>query len=118
MRPPVVAAFAVAIWSGAYAAMVALSTLALYASYAVPIWVGLRARRSGAWSHRGPWDLGRFSTLVNGVALTWCAVVMVLFVLPPNELAGYTFAGCLMLLAAYWFGFMRKTFRGPPPIRT
>ncbi|OJH34055.1 amino acid permease [Cystobacter ferrugineus] len=109
----VVAAFVVAIWSGAYAAMVALSTLALYASYAVPIWVGWRARRNGTWSHRGPWDLGRFSPLVNGVALAWCAAIMVLFVLPPNELAGYTFAGCLALLVLYWVAFQRHTFVGP-----
>jgi amino acid transporter len=109
----VVAAFVVAIWSGAYAAMVALSTLALYASYALPVWVGLRARRNGTWSHQGPWDLGRFSTPVNVVALGWCAVVMVLFVLPPNELAGYTFAGALALLTVYWVAFQRHTFVGP-----
>ena len=107
------AAFVVAIWSGAYAAMVALSTLALYASYAVPIWVGWRARRNGTWSHRGPWDLGRFSTAVNVVALLWCAAIMVLFVLPPNQLAGYTFAGALVLLIVYWVAFQRHTFKGP-----
>ncbi|HEX8819679.1 MAG TPA: amino acid permease [Archangium sp.] len=109
----VAAAFVVAIWSGAYAAMVALSTLALYASYALPVLVGLLARRNGAWSHRGPWDLGRFSLPVNVVALGWCGVVMVLFVLPPNELAGYTFAGALALLTVYWLAFQRHTFVGP-----
>ena len=109
----VAAAFVVAIWSGAYAAMVALSTLALYASYALPVLVGWRARRSGAWAHRGPWDLGRFSAPVNAVALGWCGVVMVLFVLPPNELAGYTFAGALALLTVYWLAFQRHTFVGP-----
>ena len=53
----VAAAFVVALWSGAYAAMVALSTMALYASYALPILVGLRARRNGAWptAARGTW---------------------------------------------------------------
>jgi amino acid transporter len=109
----VAAAFVVALWSGAYAAMVALSTLALYASYALPVLVGLLARRNGTWSHRGPWDLGRFSPLVNVVALGWCGVVMVLFVLPPNELAGYTFAGALALLTVYWVAFQRHTFVGP-----
>jgi amino acid transporter len=107
------AALLVAVWSEAYSAMVALSTLALYASYAVPILVGFRARRSGQWTLRGPWDLGRWSPLVNGVALGWAAVVVVLFVLPPNQLAGYTFAGCLALLAIYWFGYMRTRFKGP-----
>jgi amino acid transporter len=106
-------AFLVAIWSGAYAAMVALSTLALYASYALPIWVGWRARRNGTWSHRGPWDLGRASTPINLLALVWCGTITVLFVLPPNELAGYTFAGALALLAIYWGVAQRHTFVGP-----
>lgn len=112
-----VAAFVVAIWSGAYEAMVALSTLALYASYAVPIWVGFRARRNGTWSHRGPWDLGRSSPWVNGVALAWCAAITLLFVLPPNQLAGYTFAGALVLLTVYWMAFQRHTFVGPKVAR-
>ncbi|AKF86354.1 amino acid transporter [Myxococcus fulvus 124B02] len=103
----------VALWAEAYAAMVALSTLALYASYALPVWVGLRARRSGTWSHRGPWDLGRASSWVNVVALVWCGVVMVLFVLPPNQLAGYTFAGALGLLGLYWALVQRHSFTGP-----
>jgi amino acid transporter len=113
----VVAAFGVALWARAYSAMVALSTVALYASYAMPIAAGVRARRSGRWRERGPWHLGRWSTPVNLVALTWVALITVLFVLPPNELAGYTFFGCLCLLALMWFGTMRSSFRGPPAIR-
>ncbi|MBJ6763886.1 amino acid permease [Myxococcaceae bacterium JPH2] len=106
-------AFVVALWSEAYAAMVALSTLALYASYALPVWMGWRARRAGTWSHRGPWDLGRASSFVNGVALGWCGVVMVLFMLPPNQLAGYTFAGALAVLGLYWWRVQRHRFTGP-----
>jgi hypothetical protein len=51
--------------------------------------------------------------VVNGVALAWVAAITVLFVLPPNALAGYTFAGTLVLLAVYWFGYMRRRFQGP-----
>ncbi len=108
-----VAAFLVAIWARAYSAMIALSTIALYASYAAPIAIGLVARRSGRWQTRGPWDLGRWSTAVNLVALAWIAIVTVLFVLPPNQLAGTTFAGVIALLAATWFGWMRTRFAGP-----
>ncbi len=107
------AAFLVAVWADAYDAMVALSTLALYASYAVPIFLGWLARRSGRWASRGPWDLGRWSGVVNVVALTWVAIVTVLFVLPPNQLAGQTFVGCLGMLAVYWFAHQRSRFRGP-----
>ena len=38
----------------------------------------------------------------------------VLFVLPPNQVAGYTFAGALALLCAYWIFWMRARFKGPP----
>jgi amino acid transporter len=116
------AAFGVALWSQAYAVMVALSTTALYASYALPIL--LVARRElgaptargddrGRARSRGPWHLGRYSLPVNLVALAWIAVITVLFVLPPNELAGYTFAGSLTLLHLYWRCYMRGRFRGP-----
>jgi amino acid transporter len=108
------AAFAVALWANAYSAMTALSTIALYASYGLPIWVGLRARRSGRWSSFGPWNLGRWSTAVNIAALLWVCVLTVLFVLPPNELAGYTFGSSLLVLVAYWFLWMRRRFKGPP----
>src|SRR6267143_428024 len=110
----VAAALAVALWSDAYSAMTALSTIALYASYGAPIWVGLRARRSGRWTHPGPWHLGRWSTPVNVAALLWIAALTVLFVLTPNQVAGYTFAGVLALLCAYWFLWMRRRFKGPP----
>jgi len=108
------AAFAVAIWAHAYSAMTALSTIALYASYGLPIFVGLRARRSGRWTRFGPWHLGRWSTPVNVAALVWIGTLTVLFVLPPNQVAGYTFGGALALLGAYWFFWMRARFKGPP----
>jgi amino acid transporter len=112
----VTAAFGVALWANAYSAMTALSTIALYASYGLPIWVGLRARRTGRWSSFGPWSLGRWSTAVNVAALLWVCVLTVLFVLPPNELAGYTFGGSLVALVAYWFLWMRRRFKGPPGV--
>jgi amino acid transporter len=98
--------------------MVALSTIALYASYGVPIALGRRARKNGLWTRRGPWDLGRASPVVNAVALAWIAVLTVLFVLPPNEVAGFTFAGLLVLLAVYWVLWRRADFRGPPRIES
>jgi amino acid transporter len=116
------AALAVLLWTQAYSdyreavytAITALSTITLYASYGLPIWLGLRARRSGRWTRLGPWHLGRWSTLVNTVALLWICALTVLFVLPPNQVAGYTFAGALALLAVYWNFWMRQRFKGPP----
>lgn len=103
-------AMLIALWADAYSAMVALSTLALYASYGLPI---LFARRSGV-RLQGPWTLGRWSGAVNAVALAWVAFCMVLFVLPPNQLAGFTFAGCALALFLYWRLYMHSRFRGPP----
>jgi amino acid transporter len=97
-----------------YSAMTALSTIALYASYGLPIWLGLRARKSGRWHRFGPWDLGRWSFPVNVAALTWIVALTVLFVLPPNEIAGYTFVGAVAAICAWWFLWMRSRFRGPP----
>jgi amino acid transporter len=105
-------ALVVALWADAYSAMVALSTIALYASYGLPIWYGLRARQKLA----GPWSLGARSRLVNRIALAWIAVCMVLFVMPPNQLAGYTFAGCVAAMILYWLLHARTRFRGPPEI--
>jgi amino acid transporter len=106
-------AFLVAVWSDAYSAITAFSTIALYASYGLPVLFGLRARDRS----RGPWTLGRWSRPVNALALCWIATCLVLFVLPPNLKVGYTFAGCLGALALYWFLWMRKRFRGPPVLR-
>ena len=109
----VLAAFAVTLPVDRVGAIAALATIALYASYALPIFLGLRARRAGRWIKFGPWDLGRWSTAANVVALGWIAVAFVLFILPPNLLAAYLLAGGLALLAVYWFAWMRGRFRGP-----
>lgn len=109
-----IGAFAVAAWADALSAMGALSTIALYGSYAAPIFLALLARRDGRFKTRGPWHLGPWSNVINTIAIVWVVLVMVLFVMPPNLLAGYTFAGCLLVLAVYWFGYMKKRFRGPP----
>jgi amino acid transporter len=109
-----IGAFVVAAWADALSAMGALSTIALYGSYAAPIYLAWRARRSGRFKTPGPWNLGRFSNVVNVVAIGWVVLVMGLFVMPPNQLAGFTFAGCLLALAVYWFGYMKKRFTGPP----
>jgi amino acid transporter len=105
-------ALLVALWADAYSAMVALSTIALYASYALPIIFALRSRGRLA----GPWTMGRRSRAVNVVAVVWIAACMALFVLPPNQLAGFTFAACIGALSLYWRLQMRSRFKGPPGV--
>lgn len=107
-------AFVVALWAEAYSAMIALSTLALYVSYALPIGAGLWARRTGRWRVRGPWHLGRWSTVVNAIALVWVAVMGVLMLLPENHPAGLTLGGVLLVLGVAWLVSERRRFQGPP----
>ena len=107
-------ALLVALWSDAYEAVTALSVIALYASYGMPILCALRAGNV----RRGPWTLGAASRAVNVVALVWIAACMVLFVLPPHQLVGYTFAGCLLALGVYWRFRMRARFTGPPVLQS
>jgi len=104
------AALVVALWADAYSAMVALSTIALYASYGLPIWFHLKGRTLA----KGPWNLGGRSKTVNLIAIAWIGAALVLFVLPPNQLAGYTFAGLLAALWFYWRFYQRERFKGPP----
>ncbi len=95
-----------------FSAVAALATVALYASYAVPIALGGRARGRGLWRRKGILDLGR-----AGVPLAWCAVVWAGFVLVvcalANELAAELFVLLLLALLALWRVRVRSRFTGP-----
>lgn len=111
----VVVAFLAAVYSGAYPVLTSISTIGLYVPYVIPVALRLVARAKGRWTpaHDGPWNLGRFSTAVNVLAVAWVAFITVLFVVPPNLITGYTFAGALVLLGGYWLFWERKRFVGP-----
>jgi len=105
-------AFVVALWGGTSGPIVSLSTIALYASYGLPILLALLARRRGLLA-KGPWQLGNASVPLAVLAVVWVGVITVLFVLPPNQLVGYTFGGCIAAIGLYWFVVARARFRGP-----
>ncbi|MBI2069683.1 MAG: amino acid permease [Elusimicrobia bacterium] len=106
-------AFAIAIYSKTYTAIVSMSVIGLYVSYVMPVFLGLRARLNGRWKNFGPWNLGRWGAPVNIVALLWVCFVSILFIAPPNQLAGYSFAGVLAALVIYYFAWAKKHFKGP-----
>ncbi|HZS42302.1 MAG TPA: amino acid permease [Polyangia bacterium] len=110
-------AFALAVWSRAYSVIVSISTIGLYASYAIPIWLNWRAQRRGA-AERGPWHLGRWSPWINAAAIGWIGIITVVFMLPPNQRTGYTFAALLALLAIYYLSWARTRFRGPAQLKS
>ncbi len=107
-------------FSKLYPAVTGISTIGLYLSYGIPLWLKLRAVRQGLWNGRanGPWSLGRWSVPVNVVALLWIGFITVLFVLPPNELTGYIFGGTFALLLVFYVARVRGRFRGPVPQAT
>ena len=104
-------------FSKLYQAVTGISTIGLYLSYGLPLLLKVRAMRRGVWrqSANGPWNLGGWSMPVNLVALIWIAFITVLFVLPPNDLTGYIFAGTLAALAVFYGTRVRGRFKGPVP---
>ena len=96
-----------------YSAVVSIAVIALYVSYGLPIAAGLYARGKGTWHTKGPWNLGKLSTLVTLAAMLWIMFIICVFVLPPNDQAGLVMGACMALLLASWFIRVRSTFKGP-----
>jgi len=111
----VLVAFLMAVYSGGYSIIVSISTIGLYISYGIPMFLKLRAQYKGEWkeNNNGPWNLGKWSKAVNTVGLIWIFFITILFVAPPNELTGYTILGVTGLLVLYYLISVRKWFKGP-----
>ncbi|MFN3651807.1 MAG: amino acid permease [Armatimonadota bacterium] len=107
----------ICLYAAAFTVVTSISTIALYLAYALPIYLNVRNR----WTGRGefttretaPWSLGRWSPLVNGIALGWVAFLCVIFSLPPNELVLWTMLLAGIGLAVYWLASARSHFAGP-----
>ncbi|HSQ64696.1 MAG TPA: amino acid permease, partial [Polyangiaceae bacterium] len=74
-------------------AISSLATTALYVSYGAPIALGIVARHQGRWRRRGPWNLGRAGVPLAYAAVAYCAFVLVVFALPPNQVYGMVIGG-------------------------
>jgi amino acid transporter len=134
----VIIAFLAGVYSKTFPVIVSISTIGLYVSYVIPVFLRLRARLQGRWTreHDGPWSLGSWSTPVAVVALIWVGIISVLFVLPADSttwaenlrldtlgLLGSlqvlaTFFWALVALSLYWFLYMRSRFKGPQAMGT
>ena len=108
----VTAAVALLVWSGTLAILAAVSTVAFYVSYGIPIYLGWKARPTG-WVSEAPWNLGRWGYATNLVALFWVLAICIILMLPPNELAAKTLAAVLILLAITFYSGALKGYRGP-----
>ncbi|MFJ9948304.1 amino acid permease [Kitasatospora sp. NPDC091207] len=108
-----------ALWNTtAYTAVTSISVIGLYLSYVIPVFLRLRQGRAFP---RGPWHLGRWSTLIGGVAVGWTAFITVLFMLPtvsPVTAADFNYtpvavAVVLGFAGLWWLASARHWFTGP-----
>ncbi|TKW18804.1 hypothetical protein SEVIR_5G455800v4 [Setaria viridis] len=103
----------------AFQAMVSITTLGLYISYALPIIFRVTTARKSFVP--GPFHLGRYGVAVGSAAVLWVALVTVLFCLPvaypvAKDNFNYTPAavgGVLLLTVGAWVLHARFWFRGP-----
>src|SRR5205823_13705641 len=91
----------------------------LYIAYGIPI---LLRRLAGNRFQPGPWQLGRWSTIVGWIAVVWIACISILFILPQaapgNTLATFNYAPVavavvLIFAGGDWFLSAENWFKGP-----
>jgi amino acid transporter len=102
-------------WTGAVPIVTSLSTVALYIAYIAPVILGLRARLKGhEWTKAAVWTLGRHGVWINVVAIVFTLGISIVLMMPPNELAGKTFAGLTAILVLLYLVEARRKYKGPP----
>jgi len=89
----------VCVYAAAFYVVTSISTIALYLAYVIPIFLNLRNRIPRTLA---PWSLGPFGPLINVIAVIWCAVITVIFMLPPNELVLWTMLAMALALAVLY----------------
>lgn len=100
-------------WADAYSVATAVTSIALYVSYAMPIVAGGLAF-GGKWKDMGPFNIGPVYRLV---ALACGAIALVIFYIgtrAPNDKALLFFGWIAAITAVVWFGLERRRFQGPP----
>jgi len=90
----------ICLYASAWYVVTSISTICLYLAYGIPIWLKLRRGLEAD----APWSLGRWSPIVNVIALIWIAVITIVFMLPPNELVLWTMLAVFVLMAASRIG--------------
>src|SRR5262245_57777004 len=107
------------LWNyAAYAAVTSIATIGLYIAYVTPTFLRLR---KGEDFKRGPWHLGRWSYVVGWIAVTWVAIITILFMLPqvgPITWTTFNYAviavGVVLGFAGiYWLVSAKNWFKGP-----
>ncbi|KAG1869471.1 amino acid transporter [Suillus subalutaceus] len=106
--------------TAAFNAFVGVAVMCLGASYAMPVAMSLmNARRD---MHDAPFNLGRFGTVINAVAVLWIMFAMVLFSMPAvipvtkvsMNYASAVFVGFAVISAVWYLINGRFHYTGPP----
>lgn len=100
-------------WADAYSVATAVTSIALYVSYAMPIMAGGLAFGT-RWKDMGPWNIGPVYRLI---AMACGAIALVIFYIgtrAPNDKALLFFGWIAVITAVVWFGLERRRFQGPP----
>jgi amino acid transporter len=97
----------------AIAIVTAISTIALYWAYGVPIFLGVFGKQE--WRDHAVWKLGRFSRPIALVSVAWIALISVLFLWPTsgNAFTWLAYVVFLGFLLVYYFAWARRRFKGP-----
>ena len=106
----VIAAFLAAVYSGAYVVVTSISTIGLYLSYIIPVFLHVRAKQKLT---RGPWHLGNYSLVINVIAIAWVIFLSIVLSIPDNNRAGKTLIAVTLLLGLWYGLYERKRFAGP-----
>ncbi|WP_328939283.1 amino acid permease [Streptomyces tauricus] len=107
----------------AYFAITAINVVGITPSYAIPIYLKLRA---GDRFQPGPWNLGRFSKPLGWIAVAYVAVLVVVICLPQTSpitpttfnYAPITLAAALLFAGITWMTTGRKHYAMPVPVST
>jgi amino acid transporter len=113
------------LWSTvAFNAAITINVIGLYTAYAIPVFLRLRL---GSDFQRGPWHLGKWSSLIGWTAVVWVVFADILFVLPTmnpvftRATFPYTLPVFVVVIggaALWWRLSARKWFVGPRSLGT
>jgi len=107
------------LWNpAAYAAVTSIAVIGLYIAYVTPTFLRLRLKDD---FQRGPWHLGRWSSVVGWIAVAWVIIITILFMLPqvgPITWTTFNYAVVAVLVVIgfagiYWLVSARNWFTGP-----
>lgn len=100
-------------YADAYSVAVAVTSIALYISYAMPLAAGLLAY-GNKWKTMGPWDMGPLFRVVAVLCILIAGFIFYIGVQPPNDKALVFLAWIAGITAVTWLALEMRRFKGPP----